>query len=262
MTRIAIVEWPDGLLPESNEWTTIRAAVASAKADILITNEMPFGEWLPKTSPFDVDLARSWSILHEEALAELNSLEVPTIVSSRPILMDGALVNEAFLLERGTYRFLHQKHLFPAEPGWQEASWFQTVRYGFEPLVSAGTCIGALLCTELMFSRCAKLMGPHGVHLIASPRASGSNEVLWRSAAIMAAASSGAYVASSNRISLSGTTMFGGGGFMVDPSGNLLGSTTRKTPIVVIDIDEAKADAAKAEYPAYVDDSLLSGLSF
>lgn len=262
MTRIAIVEWEDGLLPGTENWARIKERVNALQPDMLVTNEMPFGDWLPRTRGFDAERAQQWAQLHESALGELATLNAATIVSSRPVMNSEALANEAFLLERGTYRFLHQKHLFPAEPNWEEASWFKPFRPGFDPLSTGSTTLGALLCTELMFTRCAKLLGQRGADVIAAPRATGGNSVLWHAAAVMAAASAGAYVVSSNRTHnpAAPDRIFGGGGFAVDPAGKLIGTTSRQQPVVVVEIDETVARAAKSEYPAYVSEEYLKGL--
>lgn len=253
MTRIGIVEWEDGLLPGTEMWSRISDRVIDLRPDILVTNEMPFGRWLPRTREFSRQLAEEWAQVHEDALDALAALNVRTIVSSRPVIGAEVLANEAFLLEDGAYRFLHQKHLFPAEPGWEEATWFKPFRPGFEPQQSGQTSVGALLCTELMFTRYAKSLGQRGAQVIASPRATGSNRVLWHAAGVMAAASAGAYVVSSNRVTtMDQSGMFGGGGFAIDPSGKLLAATSSLDPIVVVEIDENVANAAKADYPAYV----------
>ncbi|MDI7865024.1 carbon-nitrogen hydrolase family protein [Rhizobiaceae bacterium n13] len=261
MTRIAIVEWEDGLLPGTEAWSRIRALVDDLHPDILVTNEMPFGNWLPRVKGFDPEQAQAWARLHDTALDELAALNATTIVSSRPVMHPDALANEAFLLERGTYRFLHHKHLFPAEPNWEEASWFKPFHSGFDPLAAGKTTIGALLCTELMFPRCAKLLGQRGAEVIAAPRATGGNSVLWHAASVIAAASAGAYVVSSNRTRnpASPDSIFGGGGFATDPHGRLIGTTSEENPVVVIEIDESIARAAKSEYPHYVSEEYLGG---
>lgn len=223
---------------------------------------MPFGYWVPTTREFDHKAAARWSDMHEATLSNLATLGVAMVLSSRPVLADGFLINEAFLLDQGSYRLLHHKHLFPSEPGWEEASWFRPVTYGFTPQSSGTTVIGALVCTELMFPQYAKLLGQRGAQLIGVPRSTGSNQNLWQSAAIMAAVSAGAYVASSNRVKgESSTIAFGGGGFIVDPRGNVLALTSTARAIATVEIDETVADAAKLEYPAYVTDGHLAGKS-
>ena len=224
MPKVAIVEWRDGLLPEGTEWDRIKRQVGEVGPDILVTNEMPFGHWLAKAKDFDREKAMKWVHLHEEGLAAFEGLGVPSIVSSRPVMGEEQLANEAFALEDGRYTLLHHKHLFPAEPGWEEADWFRPYVPGFETALVGSLRIGVLLCTELMFTNHARELGRQGAELIVTPRAAGENQFLWRTAAAMAAVSAGAYVATSNRWQprSSQDRLFGGGGLPLIHLANLL----------------------------------------
>ena len=253
MVTACAVEWPDGLVVGSEQWRTCAEAVSRLAPDILITNEMPFGTWLPKALPYDPAGAEAWADLHAQSLAALGDL-APAVISSRPVVHDGRLANEAFVLESGIYRVLHHKHLFPAEEGWQEDGWFAPAIPGFDTHRIAGVTVGVLLCTELMFPERARALGRQGAHLIAVPRASGRSMSYWRTAGAMAAIVSGAYVMSSNRVgSADGEPpIFGGGGFAFDPSANPIGDTSQSEPLLVVTIDPDAANAAKAQYPVYV----------
>jgi len=253
MVTACVVEWPDGLVVGSEQWRACADAVCRLAPDILITNEMPFGAWLPKTLPYDHARAEAWAELHARSLAALGEL-APAVISSRPVVHGGRLANEAFVLEDGIYRVLHHKHLFPAEDGWQEEGWFAPAIPGFDTHVIAGLNVGILLCTELMFPERARALGRQGAHLIAVPRASGRSMSYWRTAGSMAAIVSGAYVMSSNRVgSADGTVpVFGGGGFAFDPSANPAGDTSEVNPALLVSIDRNVAEAAKAAYPVYV----------
>lgn len=194
MPKICAVEWPDGLVPESDDWQRIKREIDALRPDILITNEMPFGAWLPKRAVFDEDAARQWVNLHEQALDALARLAAATVISSRPVFAGKRLANEAFALGGGGYEILHHKHLFPAEDGWQEDAWFEPSIGGFATRKICGVETGILLCTELMFNEKARYLGRSGAHLIAVPRASGRSQFTWQTAGAMAAIVSGAYV--------------------------------------------------------------------
>ncbi len=253
MVKVCMTQWPDGLTVGSPDWQRCAESISELAPDILITNEMPFGSWLPKALPYDPVKAAAWAQLHTEALPALSTL-APAVISSRPVVHGGYLANEAFALENGTYTVLHHKHLFPAEPGWQEDGWFAPAVTGFAVHTIAGLTIGVLLCTELMFPEHARALGRQGAHLIAVPRASGTGMAYWRTAGAMAAIVSGAYVVSCNRVgSADGSEpLFGGGGFAFDPSATAIAETSRAQPSVVITIDPQAADAAKSAYPVYV----------
>ncbi|MBB4291520.1 N-carbamoylputrescine amidase [Rhizobium leguminosarum] len=248
------VEWPEGLTPEGELWAETIKPLANAVSDVLVTNEMPFGHWHPTRHMFNVDRAREWADIHERGLDALSRLPFRAVISSRPILSKGKLVNEAFALVDGRYEFLHQKHYFPAESGWQEQAWFETERSGFDVAQIAGIKVGTLLCTELMFPEKARWLGRLGADLIAVPRATGLDHRMWRTAASMAAIVSGAYVISSNRVGQhdDASPRFGGGGIIVDTDGNEVGMTARWDPAISVDLDMTLAGAAKSRYPVYV----------
>jgi N-carbamoylputrescine amidase len=221
--RVGFVQWPDGLVPDTDLWSAVAADVASFAPEILITNEMPFGPWLAASPDFDADSAKESVRIHEHSLAALQALRVPIVISSRPVIAGGRLANEAFVLERGRFRFLHQKHFFPAEEGWFETEWYKTDKPGFEVMEIDGLRFGVLLCTELMFNERARAYGKSGAHLIAVPRATGRSLAPWKTAGAMAAIASGCYVVSSNRVgSASGGPTFGGGAYAFAPDGSLL----------------------------------------
>jgi predicted amidohydrolase len=147
MPRLAFVEWPDGLEPAAPAWRSIAAQVRAESPDVLVTNEMLFGAWLPVGLEFDAAAAAAWVDLHQLGLDALNNLGLSAIISSRPFFTPRRLANEAFALEGGEYRRLHHKHFFPAEAGWQEAAWFEPSLPDFEVHSVAGMKVGVLLCT-------------------------------------------------------------------------------------------------------------------
>ena len=73
--------------------------------------------------------------------------------------------------------------------------------------------------------------------------------------AAAAAGVAGAYCLASNRSAVPGDgANLGGLGFICDPEGNVLATTTPDTPFVTADIDLTAADRAKDTYPRYVPD--------
>jgi N-carbamoylputrescine amidase len=198
--RVACVEWPDGLTPAQPAWIEIKKSVAAARPDLLLTNELPFGPWIAATNTFSREAAEASIRAHEDGLAALIALQVPAIISTRPVWNGAKLANEAFALENGNTRALHRKQYFPAEPGWFETTWYEGDASGFQIAEVAGIKIGTLICTETMFNERARAYGRQGAALIVIPRATGQNAQPWKIAASMASLISGAYVASSNRV--------------------------------------------------------------
>jgi N-carbamoylputrescine amidase len=252
MMRVGFVEWQDGLTPFSAEWDAIQRFIERDPPTMLITNELPFGDWIAAAA-FDRQAADRSVTLHEDGLAALAGLAVPAILSSRPIWHGERLINEAFALVGGRPIALHQKRYFPAEPGWYETDWFTAGQNDFTVRSIAGLDVGVLLCTEVMFNQHAREYGEAMSDLIAVPRTSGTGHRQWRTACSMAAIVSGSYVVSSNR---SGRGIdgpeFGGCGMAFAPDGTLIAETSPDLPYCTIEIDAAWSRRQKSEYPCYV----------
>jgi N-carbamoylputrescine amidase len=255
LMKLAIFDGVVGLKPSDTDWSALRRQIDNVGADIVLTNEMPFGEWLASDEKFDAKRAENSIRLHDEGLDALRNLNARIVLSSRPVRADGKLANEAFALHFGEYRFLHQKHYFPQEFGFYEESWFETKRTGFEVSRMDDLGVGVLLCTELMFNERAREFGRAGADLIVTPRATGMNIHRWMIAGAMAAIASGCYVASANRVGqAAGSPQFGGAGFVFSPTGELLAQTSVEHPVVTVSLDLSVTRCQKALYPCYVVD--------
>jgi N-carbamoylputrescine amidase len=251
--RIAFVEWPDALSASGAQWRELKDSVDAVRADILITNELPFGPWLADGAVFSEDEANLSLRAHDEGLEGLVALGLPAVISSRPVWNGNRLANEAFVLENGAVRPLHRKQYFPNEPGWFESEWYSGDGSGFDVAEIMGIKVGVLVCTEAMFNERARAYGRQEASLVVIPRASGVDIESWKTAGAMASLVSGAYVVSSNRVGRSRTgTHFGGGGFAYEPHGRLLGTTDPANPVRTVELDPDVALRAQRAYPCYV----------
>lgn len=254
--RVGFVEWPAELEPAGSAWRSIADGIADRSIGLLVTNELPFGRWIAADHPFDPIVAKASVDIHAEGLSALGRLNVPTILSSRPIWSGHRLANEAFVLEGDVIRPVHRKHYFPAEPGWRETDWYRPGDGNFETAETAGLRVGVLLCTDLMFNERARRYGRDGADLIAVPRAVGMSTDTWLVAGRMAAIVSGSYVVSSNRVGLQGGLEFGGAGFAIAPDGSILAMTSRAEPLLVVEVDIVLTEHRRTQYPCYVDEQM------
>ena len=251
--RVAFVEWPEEFSTNHPQWEELRGTVISARPDILITNELPFGPWIAEGPVFSEREARLSISAHEKGLEGLIDLNLPVVVSSRPVWTGKRLANEAFVLENRTVRPLHRKQYFPNEPGWFEREWYEGDGSGFDVADVMGIQIGVLLCTDAMFNERARAYGKQGASLIVIPRASGTDFDSWKIAGAMASLVSGAYVVSANRFGRAkGGTQFGGGGYAYAPHGRFLAQTDQTHPVQLLELDPAAVLSARREYPCYV----------
>jgi len=251
--RIGFVEWPEGLSTDHPNWPELKSSISSARPDILVTNELPFGPWIAESAVFSAEDASLSIHAHERGLEGLAELDLPGVISSRPVWTGKRLANEAFVMEKQAVRRLHRKQYFPNEPGWFESEWYAGDDSGFRVAEVLGIRIGLLLCTDAMFNERARAYGRQQASLIVIPRASGLDLDSWKIAGAMASLVSGAYVVSSNRVGAGkGGTRFGGGGYAYAPQGRLIAVTDAAHPMRIFELDPSITAAAQREYPCYV----------
>jgi hypothetical protein len=113
------------------KWGELKDSVTAARPDILVTNELPFGPWLADGAAFSEDEAHLSVRAHVKGLQGLIELDLPAVISSRPVWNGKRLTNEAFVLESGVVRSLHRKQYLPNEPGWFESGWYAGDGSGF-----------------------------------------------------------------------------------------------------------------------------------
>ncbi|KQW38383.1 hypothetical protein ASC76_10190 [Rhizobacter sp. Root404] len=239
----------------SSHWLTFLEQVSKLAPDILLLNEMPLGKWLATHKPPNAEAEQSFLEAHDDLVEQLLGLSCASF-GSKPVKGQHKLSNEAFLVANGTYTAVHHKQYFPQETGWLEQDWFAPSREGFDLVGFGDLRIGALVCTELMFTEWARHYGRLGANLLLVPRATGSLNTKWRAAGAMAAIVSGCYVASSNRTgTVAGPDLqsqFGGEGFVFDPDGELIAQTGPGMPVVTVELDLENVERAKRAYPVYV----------
>jgi N-carbamoylputrescine amidase len=193
---------------------------------------------------------------HDSWRKALVDLAPATVISTQPVVRDGANHNEGFVWSAADgFRPGHLKYYLPNESGFWEADWYERGPKVFDPVVTEGVSIGLLICTELWFTEHARAYAKQGLQILAAPRATGlSSSDKWMAGGRAAAVMSGAFCLSSNRSGTGGDGFeWGGQGWIIEPEeGEVLGLTTDDEPFVTVDIDLEVAATAKTTYPRYV----------
>jgi N-carbamoylputrescine amidase len=250
MVRVTCVELPDSL--DLVVWGKLVKHIENSSSELLVLNEMPAYPWIAHIKEYDQDLGKESVKIHKDFLNRIGTLGLP-VISSRPILEENRLYNEAFVINNQRYTPVHTKHYFPDEEGFYEARWFKRKEKAFNAFKIGKLNAGVMLCTDLWFSEYARAYGKQGVHVIIVPRATSTATLdRWIVGLRHAAIVSGAYVVSSNRLGKTMWNDFSGNGCIIDPDGEILGTTSRDLPFITMDIDLESADLAKKQYPRYV----------
>jgi len=250
--RVTVCELPDDRGDFEGAWRALGDHVRVEGSQLVVLPEMPFSDWLAASPDFD---AAKWDTAvrqHEEWLERLDELTPAVVLSSRPVTRDGRRLNEGFVSEPGRYRGVHDKVYLPDEEAYWEARWYEPGRGGFATSDAAGATIGMLICTEQWSMAHAQQYGKAGAQLIVTPRATGRPTVeKWLTGGRAAAIVAGAFGLSSNWSASRGGGDFGGTGWIVDPDGAVLATTSSERPCVTLPIDLSAADEAKRSYPRY-----------
>lgn len=234
----------------------LAAHCTSAGSELVVLPEMPFDDWLAATKVLD---GPRWALSvkrHLDALERLTELPALSVIASRPVVDDsGVNRNRGFCwsAEKGLTD-LHDKAHLPDEEGYWEAQWYKAGNANHAVFEAAGGCVGMLICSELWFLEHARKYGQQQAQLVCLARATPAfGDEAWLAAGQTAAVVAGAYCLSSNQYRPAGVDPdMGGMGWIIDPDGVVLATTTSNAPFITLEIDLAYAESAKSSYPRYL----------
>ena len=238
---------PDGL---EQDWEGLVAHVRDQRSELVVLPELGFAPWFSAGKPDD----RVWAqavAAHAAWVQRLPELRA-AVLGTRPVDRAAGRRNEAYAARDGAVTGLHDKSYLPDEDGFREAAWYGRGDGGHRVHEVGDLRVGVLVCTEMWFlEHAARAYGRAGAHVVAVPRVTPAYSLdKWLAGGRTCAVVSGTWSLSSN----SAEPEHGGLGWVVDPDGEVVATTSRDEPWVTVDIELAAADAAKSTYPRYVPD--------
>lgn len=244
----------EGALEEA--WSRLVEHALAEEPDLVVLPEMPFHRWLPVTEEASGAAWERAMEAHGRWIDRLSELDGAGVAGTRPVVRDGRRLNEGFLWSASDdgLRAAHRKRYLPDEPGFWEASWYDRGSGRFRTRRWEGIAVAFMICTDLWFLRHARSFAAEGAHLLVCPRATPAySEDKWLAAGRTAAVVAGAFGLSSNRAGRAPGVDWAGGGWIIGPDGDVLGTTSREEPFLTREIDLESATAAKETYPRYVE---------
>ena len=250
--RVTVCELPHEPTALEAAWVALCAHTSREASELVLLPELAMVEPLWERERFDLARWRDAEELSDRWLARLTEMRAPFVVGTRPITIDGRLLNQGYLaFTDGTVAPLRSKRHLPEEAGSWEARWFDRGDAVFPPFSAGTMSFGLNICTELWALESYAEYARRGVQAILSPRATATSTMAkWLAAGVVAAVRSGAFSLSSNRVDPTGAC--GGMGWIISPDGQILATTSCDVPFVTMDIDLDASTAARATYPRYV----------
>jgi len=224
-------------------------------SQLLLLPEMPFSSWLAQEPDVTMDAWKEAVAQHDNMIRRLEALPPTVVAGTRPVLTRGTPYNEAFVwLPESGYHPVHLKHYLPEEEGFFEASWYRRGPKQFKAADTPAGKVGFLVCTELWYGEWARHFARQGIDFLLSPRATADySRDKWLAGGRVAAVNAGAFCLSSNRGgSDSNGVTWAGGGWVIDPDGEVLAVTDEDTPFITQSLDLQIAKQAKTTYPRYI----------
>lgn len=242
-----------------SDWQRLTAHAAANQSKLILLPEMCFAPWFCSAAERDEARWQEAVHAHERWLERLPELGAEVIVGTAPRNINDKRYNVAYVWTPGQgARWIHQKTYLPNDEGYWEANWYDRAAIAFQPAQVGDIRIGVMICTEIWFLQHARAYSRRGIHLLLNPRSTPAHtNAKWLACGQTAAVVAGAFCLSANHAGIAEPLELGGCGWICDPDGAVLATTSAEQPFLTLDLDIALAERAKSTYPRYVDDSPL-----
>jgi predicted amidohydrolase len=250
--KVTVVQLPDNPTALEAAFAELTRHTKAEGSDLVLLPEMPFYPWVGHTDKVDPAEWQAAVDAHDEWLGRLAALGADVVLGTRPVLEKDTPHNDAFVWQPGDgASFAHRKYYLPNEPGFWEATWYRRAASPkFEAVQAGDVKVGFMICSDLWFGEHARGYARQGIHILANPRATERASLdKWLAGGRTLAVMAGAYCISSNHSGEYEGVHFAGGGWVIDPNGVVLATTSDAQPFVTVEIYPARADAAKKTYP-------------
>ncbi len=250
--RVTVCELPHESAALAAAWSGLCLHTAQQASELVLLPEFAFVDPVWEAERFDAARWGAAEALSHAWLARLPELQTAHVVGTRPVSSAGRPFNQGFLWSATAgLTPLRSKFFLPSEPGGWETNWFDRGDPIFPTYQAGPLSFGLNICTELWALETYAAYAALPVQAILAPRATAAaTRAKWLSASVVAAVRSGTFCLSSNRVDPTGAC--GGAGWIIDPDGYVLASTTPAAPFATVDIDLTASIAARGSYPRYV----------
>lgn len=250
--KAAVVQFAAGYDHEANLKKAYSMAAAAKKrgASLLSFSEFFSHRWFVKSPVRDLafkDDACEWGI--EMA----TSLTIYAVISYYEVLKGKAFNTSVLIDPKGKVIGKYRKNHLPELPHFHEKAWYQGGDLGLPVFCTDIGKIGIMICSDAMFTECARILSQKGAQILIIPRATVKKaRSRWNSMLIANCIISGCYILSSNRSDSCDDLEFDGHSMIIEPGGNITGEAAKTDEIIVKECDLKKVALAKTAYPCNV----------
>jgi N-carbamoylputrescine amidase len=247
--RVTVCELPHETDALAAAWAGLCRHTIVHGSQLVLLPEFAMVEPVWESERFDAARWLAAEDLSESHVGRLPELHAEYVVGTRPVSVNGRRLNQAYLWSADSgVQPLRSKYFLPEEPGSWEATWFERGDPSFMAFQAGSVSFGVNICTELWALETYAAYAALGVDLLLAPRASAlATTAKWLAMGVVAAVRAGAFSLSSNRVDPTGAC--GGTGWIIDPAGEVVATTSAAAPFVTRDIDLVAAESAKSSYP-------------
>jgi N-carbamoylputrescine amidase len=230
MTVCELHDEPDHFV---RDWDRLVAHVASECSQFVLLPEMPFAAWLPELPDFKNGAWDAAVQAHDRWETRLHELAPAIVAATRPVDFGSERYNEGFVWTGvDGLRAVHAKSRLQNKKDCWERVWHQSAATpDFEPVQIGDLTLGFLIGAELAAGEEAERYKREGVKLVVSPRSTPVQDLDdWLITARGAASRAGAFLLTSCRAEQ-------GPGWIINPDGELLASTSQSQPFLSLTIE-------------------------
>ena len=244
------------VFPEGETAARLDEALSTARssgAELALLPELPIDRWVPATRDVDDADAEEPAGPRHRAFARAAKKSGIGVLGGAIVTEGGRRRNRALLFDAsGDLAASYDKLHVPLEEGFWERDHYEPGESLSPPSEAFGLRIGLQICSDMQRPQSVTALAAMGAEVIVAPRATPpASYERWLTVLRAGAIASACWVISVNRPRTERGVPIGGPSVVIAPGGEVVLET--EGPQAVCTLDRAAVEAARRDYPGYLD---------